>query len=123
MTRTNPILLKQQRGATVLAMALVAVMLILVAVAAMKIIPAYIEFGTIKKGVVAAKAGGTTIPQIKNAFERAMDINGVDTVKKDDLEITKEGNEIIVTARYDKKIPMFQNLFVLIEFNATSKDQ
>jgi hypothetical protein len=42
-------------------------------------------------------------------------------VKPQDLEITKEGNEIVVSFAYEKRIPLFYNISVLIDFAGSSR--
>ncbi len=111
-----------QRGASMLGILMICVAIILVIVTGLKVTPAYLEHGKIKQAVAAAKSGGSSVNDVKKAYERYADVNDITAVKKDDLEITKEGNEIVVIAKYDKKIPLFQNVSILIEFVASSKD-
>jgi hypothetical protein len=109
------------RGITFLGILVICIVIVLIAVGALKITPAYIKFNAVQKAVEAAKAGGKTPNEIKMAYERNMDINGYNDPKKDLLDVSKEGNDIVVAMKYDEKINMFQNVFVLIEFEATTR--
>jgi hypothetical protein len=113
----------RQRGITFLGILFICIIIVLIAVAGLKITPAYIKFNAVQKAVEAAKSGGKTPKEIQNAFERNMDINGYTEPKKEQLDVSKEGNEIVVTLPYDEKIKLFHNVFVLIEFVATTKQQ
>ena len=96
--------------------------IVLVAVAAMKIVPAYMEFGTVKKAAIASKDGAKTVADVQKNFDRRANVDDITVISARDLEVTKEGNNIVVSFKYDKKIPMFQNLSVLLEFSASSND-
>jgi hypothetical protein len=39
-----------------------------------------------------------------------------------DLDITKEGNEVVISFAYPKRIPMFGNVNVVIDFAASSNN-
>jgi len=69
-----------------------------------------------------AKEGGSTVPEIRAAFERARQIEyGVTAVTGRDLEITKEGEQIVVRFAYDKEIELISPVFLLIKFEGQSK--
>ena len=113
--------LKRQRGVSMLGILVICIAVVLVAVGALKLIPTYLEFRNIKAAAIAAKAGGKTVIEIQKAFDRAANINDITTISGKDLEITKEGNNnIVVSFKYDKKIPMFYNVSVLIEYAGNS---
>lgn len=112
--------LKRQRGVSMLGILVICIAVVLIAVGALKLIPTYLEFRNIKAAAIAAKDGGKTVVEIQKAFDRAANINDITTISGKDLEITKEGNNIVVSFKYDKKIPMFYNVSVLIEYAGSS---
>lgn len=113
--------LKRQRGVSMLGILVICVAVVLIAVGALKLIPTYLEFRNIKAAAIAAKDGGKTVIEIQKAFDRAANINDITTISGKDLEITKESNNnIVVSFKYDKKIPMFYNVSVLIEYAGSS---
>lgn len=113
----------RQRGVSILGILFICVAIVLVAVLALKITPAYMEFGTVKKSLQSAKdSGAKTVVDIQKAFQRNADINGITVISGKDLDITKDGNDIVIGFHYDKKIPLFANVSILIEFAADSRD-
>jgi len=101
-----------------------AVIFIALAMIGMKLAPSYLEFASIKKAVVAIaqeKAGGT-VADVRKAFDARSAIDAITTVEGKDLEVTKEGGQLVVTAAYRKEIPLFANLGVYIDFRASSKE-
>ncbi|HEY4373321.1 MAG TPA: DUF4845 domain-containing protein [Burkholderiales bacterium] len=113
----------RQRGVSILGILFICVGIVLVAVLTLKITPAYMEYGTVKKALQAAKdSGGKTVLDLQKAFQRNADINGITVIYSKDLDITKEGNDIVMGFHYDKKIPLFANVSILIEFQASTRD-
>jgi branched-chain amino acid aminotransferase len=47
----------------------------------------------------------------------------VDTVKANDLEITKEGNAIVISFAYRKEVPLFTNVGLYIDYAARAGGQ
>ncbi len=112
---------RSQRGVSMLGILAICVIIVIVAILALKITPAYIEFGTVKTAMLAS-TGGKTVHDIQAAFQRNADINSISVISGKDLDITKEGNNIVVGFHYDKKIPLFANVSILIEFAADSNN-
>jgi len=120
MFKTN---LTRQRGVSILGILLICIAIVLVAVLALKVTPAYMEYGTVKKSLMAAKdSGAKTVVDVQKAFQRNADVNGITVISGKDLEVTKEGNDIVISFAYPKKIPLFANVSILIEFSASSNN-
>jgi hypothetical protein len=90
----------------------------------MKLGPSYLEFSAIKKAVVAlAQDKASASPtEIRKAFDARATVDAITTVAGKDLEVTKDGGELLITASYRKEIPLAGNLGVYIDFRAASKD-
>ena len=113
----------KQRGVSFLVVFLIGVMLALAAVGAMKIGPAYMEFMTAKKAIVgiAASEGRTgSVGEIRKAFERRSNVDNITAVTPGELEVTKDGGEVVISFAYSKKIPLFSNVSVVIDFAAST---
>jgi hypothetical protein len=101
-----------------------AVIFIVLAMFGMKLGPSYLEFFAIKKAVnaIAQEKRGATVNDVRKAFDARATIDDITTVKGADLEVTKEGNDLVVSASYRKEIPLAGNMGVYIEFSAVSKE-
>jgi protein-disulfide isomerase len=99
--------------------------IVFVAIIGMKLVPAYIEYFTIKKAVTAITQSGelrnATVADVRRAYDSRANIDDITAVRPGDLEITKDGNEIVVGFAYQKKIPLFYNISMLIDFAGSSK--
>jgi hypothetical protein len=116
--------MNKQRGVTMLGMLVVCVVVIVVAILGLKVAPAYIEYFSVKKAIVAiAQTNGRgTVGEIRAAFDRRAAIDSIDVIGAKDLEITKEGNEVVVSFSYPKRIPLVGNVNLVIDFAASSNN-
>jgi len=117
--------MRRQRGMGFAGVLLLLIAIVFVAIIGMKLVPAYIEYFTIKKAVAAITESGelrnATVADVRKAFDRRANVDDITVIKPADLEITKDGNDIVVGFAYEKKIPLFYNISVLIDFAGSSK--
>ena len=101
-----------------------AAVFIVLAMIGMKLGPSYLEFASIKKAVVAIaqEKPGATVAEVRKSFDARATIDAITTVEAKDLEVTKEGGQLVITAAYRKEVPLVANLGVYIDFRASSKD-
>ena len=114
---------KQQRGVSIIGLLVILVILVVVALFGMKVIPSYMEYRTAKATIQAvARSGVTTAPDARRAFENRAAIDNINTVRPQDLEITKEGNQLVIAFAYRKEIPLFTGVGLYLDFAANSRE-
>src|SRR5262245_3748702 len=117
--------MKRQRGMGFAGVLVILVGIVFLAIIGMKMVPAYLEFFAIKKAVAAISSGGqlrnATVADVRKAFELRQAIDDFTAVGPKDLEITKDGSEVVVAFAYEKRIPLFYNISLLIDFAGSSK--
>ena len=116
-------MLKQQRGISLLGVMFLGGVIVFVAIFAMKVVPAYIEYSSVKRSVVDSSRGKETPQAIRQTFDKFMDVNQISTVTGKDLEITKEGNNYITAFKYTKTIELGKGVRLEIDFAGSSKDE
>ncbi len=115
--------MRRQRGLSFWGFLFVGVLAALALLVGFKVTPSVVEYYGIKKAIttVAAEATpGTTVTDIRNAFMRRQAIDDFSSVDGKDLDISKDGGDVVISVAYDKKIPLFANVSLLIEYEATS---
>ena len=117
------VLARKQRGVTLLSLMFWAVLIGLVAMLVLNVIPTVNEYATIQRAVSKlAKEGGATVPEIRAAFERTKQIEySINSISGKDLEITKENDKIVIRYAYDKEIPLFEPVYLLIKYKGEAK--
>jgi len=115
--------LRAQRGITLIGLLFWAVIIASLALVALKVLPTLNEYFTIQRAVnKIAKDGGTTVPEIRAAFERTKQIEySISSIDGKDLEITKENEKIVVKFAYDKEIELIEPVFMLIKYRGRSQ--
>ncbi len=116
--------MKKQRGLGMFGLLIVCIVLVIGAIGGMKVVPAYLEYFNIKKAVrsivQSGQAAKGTPAEIREAFERRRAIDDFESVTGKDLEITKQGGDVVISFSYPRKIPLFANVNLLIEFTGSS---
>jgi hypothetical protein len=114
--------MKGQRGITLVGMVVVCIAIVLVAVGGLKIAPAYIEYFKVKKAIVSIAQANSkgTVGEVRQAFDRRAVIDDIDVIGGRDLEVTKEGNDIVISFAYPKRVSLFGNVSVVFDFAASS---
>lgn len=110
----------KQGGVSLVGLILVLALVGLVGVLGLKVVPTVVEFMSIKKAMAAAKASGNTPMEIKKSFDKQADVGYIESVSSKDLELTADGDQIDVSIAYQKKIPMFGPVSLLIDYAATT---
>lgn len=115
---------RPQAGFTLVGLLFWAVIICSLALLLMKVAPALSEYRTILSMVnKAAKDGGSTVPEIRAAFDRYAQIEyGVEAIKSGrELDISKENDKVVIRFAYDKEIELVQPVYLLIKFKGESK--
>jgi hypothetical protein len=114
---------RRQRGVTLLGLVFWAIVVAFAALLVMKVLPTVNEFYTIQRAVTkVAKEGGTTVPELRTAFERQKQIEySITAISGSDLEITKVNDKIVLRFAYDKEIELFGPVFLVIKYRGESK--
>jgi hypothetical protein len=114
----------KQEGVSLGALMIVMFILIFVAVLGFKLIPSYMEFGRAKSAIeTIARNQASSVAEARKAFDARATVDDIGVIKGSDLEITKEGNEVVIRFGYRKEIPLFANVGMFIDFAANSKGE
>jgi hypothetical protein len=112
-----------QRGITMLGILIWAILVGMLALVAMRVLPTINEFFTIQKAVnKAATEGGSTVAEIRAAFDKRKDIEySIQSISSKDLDITKENDIVVVRFAYNKEIELMSPVFLLIKYEGRSR--
>jgi len=113
---------KRQRGLTITGFLFVAAVVIVVALVSFRMIPAYIEYFSVKKALEGALADARDLSpaEIRRSVERRLNVDYVDSVRASDVEVTKTGNGLTAATAWEKRLPLVGNVSIVLEFEATA---
>lgn len=116
---------RKQKGMTLTGLVFTSIVLIFVALLAMKVFPVVVDYYTIVSNIKAVANDGSLreagVAQIRGAYLKRMQISGATDVLPEDLDISKEGSDIVISFSYSKKVRLFGNVSLLLDFeNSTA---
>lgn len=117
--------MKSQRGISTTALISILVVLILCAGLGLKVGPPYMEYLQIKKAVISIVESGEvrtgSVNDVRKAFERRALVDNIQAITSQDLDITKDGGDLVITFSYPKKVPLAGNVSLMFDFAGSSK--
>lgn len=116
---------RQQRGLSMIGLLFWGIIIVFVALVAMKLIPAYVEYFEIKKILkdLGSEVGskGMSNGEIRERFAKRAMIDNITAVNPADLTISRENGQTVVSVDYSFQAPLVGNLSLLADFSASSE--
>ena len=112
--------LSSQRGISFIGLLILGIVLALRAIVGARVLPTATEFMAIQKAVKKAAADGDTVPAVRAAFDRTAAVDYISSISGKDLEITKQGDKVVVEFAYDKEIPLAGPAYLLLKYRGSS---
>jgi Tfp pilus assembly major pilin PilA len=112
--------LKSQGGFSLLGFLFVVGVLACVGVLGAQAFPTVLEYQAALKAVQKASAGSTVL-EVKTIFDKAAQIDDINSIQGRDLVVTKEGDKVVVSFAYNKEIHMFGPAYLLLKYAGRSK--
>lgn len=109
----------RQRGITFFGLIFVAVVLALLGVVAAQVTPTLIEFFAVEKAVQRASSGDTPA-DVRSLFNKSAVIDDIKSITADKLDISKDGDRVVVSFAYDREIHLFGPAFLLLKYRGQS---
>jgi hypothetical protein len=116
--------MRKQDGVTLTGFIVVAIIVVIALLFAFKIGPAYFEYYSIQKQLKAVANDPNvrtgTRREIEGAFAARSTIENITSIGPGDIQITKDGGAVVLSAEYSVKVPLFGNLSACMDFNPSS---
>jgi Tfp pilus assembly protein PilE len=110
-----------QRGLSIIGLIIVLALVVVVAVFTMKVIPSFLEFRTAKHAIEAVARTAQNPAEVRRAFDNRAAIDDINSVSAKDLEISRDGNQMVIAFAYRKEVPLFGPVGLYIDYAANSK--
>ncbi|MDB5926246.1 MAG: hypothetical protein JWN13_5182 [Betaproteobacteria bacterium] len=118
--------MKKQRGISLSGLLIASALLFVLVLLGLKIVPVLLEYNAIQRGFKGMAQDpalrGATKEQVRRAFVSRAMVDDIKAVSSDQIEITRDGGELVVSADYDVKVPLFRNVSACFEFHPSSKE-
>jgi hypothetical protein len=112
-----------QRGLTIIGFLLVAGVVAIFVVVGARTVPAYIEWYSIQKAVeksLREAKDPSVVTDVRKAFDKFIATDYIESVQANELDLTRQGNEITATVAWTRKLPLVANVSLYLEFEASA---
>ena len=111
-----------ESGVSLSGLIVVLVVLGALALVAIKVTPAFLEYRAVKNAIVKTKAdaGSGSVREIQQAFDRNAGVNDVSSISGRDLVITRDGGSTEISFAYEKKVPLTGSISLTFNFDGTT---
>ena len=110
----------RQRGISFLGLVFVGGFLAMAGVIAAQVFPTFLEYQAIGKAAKKASLG-SSVSEVRNLFDKAAAIDDFKSVTGKDIEVTKEGDKIVVAFAYQREIHLTGPAFLTLKYAGNSK--
>ena len=114
---------KQQRGFSLIALIFFGLIIVFFMIIGFKIVPAVTEYLAIERAVQKIKTEGSTVGEIRSAFDRYVAVDYITSITSRDLDITKDNDRIVISYSYSYNIPIMDNVRLVIDFSGTTSNR
>ena len=114
---------RRQRGITLFGLMFWAIVVGFTGYVLVRTLPTVNEYMTIQRTVKQiAEASPSTVAETRQAFDKQKSIEySIEAISGKDLIVTKENDKVVVAFAYDKLIPIYGPVNLLIKYEGRSK--
>ncbi|MDO9403307.1 MAG: DUF4845 domain-containing protein [Polaromonas sp.] len=109
-----------QRGISFIGILFVGGVLAFTGVIAAQVFPTLVEFQAITKAATKSSEG-STVAEVRAAFDRAAAIDDIKSISGKDLAISKEGDRTVVAFAYNREIHIGGPAWLVLKYSGRSK--
>ena len=111
-----------QRGLTLFGLVFWAALIGFTVYVLVRAVPTLNEYYTIQRAVdQIAKAQPTTVAEARAAFDKQRDLEySISAISGKDLVVTKENDRVVLAFAYDKLVPSYGPVYILIKYAGQS---
>lgn len=110
----------RQRGMSFLGVLFVGGVLAVTGVVAAQILPTALEYQAVLKAVNKAR-DGNSVADVRRIFDNAAAIDNINSITGKDLEVSKDGDKIVVSFAYQREIHLAGPGYLTLKYTGRSK--
>lgn len=110
----------RQRGLSFFGLLFVGSLLAMAGVIVAQIVPTAIEYQAVAKAANKAREGNT-VAEVRSIFDKAAAVDNIASIAGKDLDVSKEGDKIVVSFAYQREIHLFGPGYLTLKYAGQSK--
>jgi hypothetical protein len=112
---------KQQRGVSMITLIFILAVLGGAGAVALQALPSFLEYQAVIKAVNKASRDGATPNDVRVSFDRAAEVDDIKSITGKDLEVTKNGDQLVVAFAYQKEFHIAGPAWLLLKYDGQSR--
>jgi Zn-dependent membrane protease YugP len=122
-TRLGQTLPGRQRGLSLVSLVFIGLIAIMLLTVGFKLVPSLIEYLAIDRAIQRIKNEGSTVREIRNAFDKYSTIDDIKSISGKDLDITKDADGVVISYAYSYSVPLTDNVRLVIDYSGSTRDR
>jgi sensor histidine kinase regulating citrate/malate metabolism len=110
----------RQRGISFITLIFILAVLGGLGAVVLQTLPSFLEYQATIKAVNKAKEGAT-VAEVRNIFDKAAQVDDITSITGKDLEVTKNGDQVVVAFSYQKEFHLFGPAWLLMKYAGQSR--
>jgi hypothetical protein len=112
-----------QRGVTLFGLLFWAIVIGFVAYVLVRVLPTLNEYATIQRTIDRiAETQPPTVAEARAAFDKQKDVEySITAITGKDLTVTKENDRVVLGFAYNKEVPIYGPVFILIKYEGRTQ--
>lgn len=111
---------RHQRGITLIGLLFWGAIIAGMVIIGLQAVPAVQESVSVQHAVDDAAKAGPTVGDIRDAFDKAANVDYIQSIAGKDLDITKVDGNVVVSYAYAKEIHLFGPAYLELKFSGKS---
>jgi Domain of unknown function (DUF4845) len=114
---------RHQRGITLFGLLFWAIVIGFLAYVAVRVLPTLNEYFTIQRTInQIASTQPATVAEARAAFDKQREVEySITAITGKDLTVTKENDRVVLGFAYDKEVPIYGPVFILIKYEGRTQ--
>ena len=110
----------RQRGLSFLGLLVIGGLLAIIGVITAQIVPTAIEYQAVLKAANKASEGNS-VAEVRSIFDKAAAVDNINSVTGKDLDVTKDGDKIVVSFAYQREIHLAGPGYLTLKYTGRSR--
>jgi hypothetical protein len=113
----------RQRGLSLVSLIFLGLVAIMLLTIGFKLVPSLIEYLAIDRAIQRIKNEGSTVRELRGAFDKYATIEDIKSISGKDLDITKDADGVVISFAYSYSVPLAENVRLVIDYSGSTRDR
>ena len=115
--------MKRQKGLTLISTLIVGLVLLAALLLVLKLVPVFNEYFAVKKSfneLVRTVDVSSPPSAFRSGFKRFQEVDDIESVDPETIVVTKENGKAYLTVDYQRKVKLFANVSLVIDYQGSA---